>query len=91
MQEIITVTKDKVVDHALDGEFSHWSRQHGIRSKTDQVTLAGQWGLVIRQQEGYICMSQKPITDNCQLPLDLNTVSTNLKSAEKASEGWWRM
>lgn len=74
MRQIITITKDKVVDRALDGEFSHWSSQHGIGSKTDGVTLAGQWGLVIRQQEASICMSQGPISVNYQLPLLLNTV-----------------
>lgn len=86
MRQIITITKDKVVDRALDGEFSHWSSQHGIGSKTDGVTLAGQWGLVIRQQEASICMSQGPILVNYQLPLPFKTMWW-ISSARRWSPG----
>lgn len=86
MRQIITITKDKVVDRALDGEFSHWSSQHGIGSKTDGVTLAGQWGLVIRQQEASICMSQGPILVNHQLPLPFKTMWW-ISSARRWSPG----
>lgn len=52
-----------VLDHALNRDFSHWSWQHGIRSKTDEVALPKQCSLVMQQQEAIWALLWGALTD----------------------------